>query len=64
MVVVVQLPSRVPLFAMPDLPILHYLPEFAQVHAHCIGDAIQPSHPLMPSYPSAFNPSQHQKLFQ
>ena len=27
----------------------------AQVHVHCIGDAIQPSHPLMPSSPSAFS---------
>ena len=26
---------------------------FAQVHVHCIGDAIQPSHPLMPSLSSA-----------
>ena len=23
----------------PDPPILHHLPEFAQVHIHCIGDA-------------------------
>ena len=29
-----------------------YLPEFAQVHVHCIGDAIQPSHLLIPSSPS------------
>ena len=28
-------------------------PKFAQVHMHCISDAIQPSHPLMPSSPSA-----------
>ena len=27
----------------------HHLLKFAQVHVHCIGDAIQPSHPLMPS---------------
>ena len=33
-------------------------------HVHCIGDAIQPSHPLSPSSPSAFNLSQHQGLFQ
>ena len=31
---------------------------------HCISDAIQPSHPLMPSSPSALNLSQHQGLFQ
>ena len=28
-------------------------PKFAQVHVYCISDAIQPSHPLMPSSPSA-----------
>ena len=38
--------------------------EFAQVHVHWIGDAIQPSHPLSPSSPSAFHLSQHQGLFQ
>ena len=45
------------------LPVPHYLPEFAQFHVHCIGDAIQPSHPLMLSSPSALNLSQHQGLF-
>ena len=40
------------------------LPKFAQVYAHSIGDAIQPSHPLMPSSPSALSLSQHQGLFQ
>ena len=30
----------------PGLPVLHCLPEFAQTHAHRVGDAIQPSHPL------------------
>ena len=37
----------------PGLPAPHHLPEFAQVHVHCMSDAIQPSHPLMPSSPSA-----------
>ena len=32
----------------PVLPVSYYLPEFAQVHVHWIGDAIQPSHPLVP----------------
>ena len=32
--------------SIPGLPVLHHLPEFAQVHVHCIGAAIQPSHPL------------------
>ena len=27
-------------------PILHYPLEFAQVHVHWVGDAIQPSYPL------------------
>ena len=32
---------------MPGFPVPHHLPEFAQVHVHCISDAIQPSHPLL-----------------
>ena len=47
----------------PGFPILHYLPEFAQIHVHCVNDAIQPSHSL--SSPSlAPSLSQHQGLFQ
>ena len=38
-----------------NFPVPHHLPEFAQVHDHWIGDAIQPSHPLLPFSPSAFN---------
>ena len=49
--------------SIPGLPVPHHLPEFAQVHVHCIGDVIQPSHPLMPSSPSALNLSQCQGLF-
>jgi len=49
--------------SMPGLPVLHRLPEFAQVHIPCIGGAIQPSHPI-PSSPSALYLSQHQGLFQ
>ena len=48
----------------PGLPVSHHLPEFAQVHVHCIGVAVQPSHPLSPYSPSAFSLSQHQDLFQ
>ena len=48
--------------SMSGLP--HYLLEVAQVHVHWIIDAIQPSHPLSPSSPSAFNLSQHQRLLQ
>ena len=46
------------------VPDPHHLLKFAQVHVHCIGDAIHPSHPLMPSPPSALNLSQCQGLFQ
>ena len=35
-----------------------------QTHAHRVGDAIQPSHPLSSPSPPAFNLSQHQGLFQ
>ena len=51
-------------FSMLGLPVPHHLQEFAQVHVHCISDAVQPSHLLMPSSPSALNLSQHQGLFQ
>ena len=36
---------------MPRFPVLHYLVEFTQIHVHLVGDAIQPSHPLMPHSP-------------
>ena len=36
-------------------PVPHHLPKFAQVHVHCVSDAIQPHHPLLPSFPSALN---------
>ena len=48
----------------PGLSVPHHLPKFAQVHVHCIGDAIQSSHPLTPSSPFALNLPQHQGLFQ
>ena len=69
-VVVVQSLSRVQFFvipwtcSIPDFPILHCLPEFAQTHVHWVSDAIQPSHPLPPPSAPAFNLSQHQDLFQ
>ena len=40
-------------YSMPDFPILHYLPEFAQIHVHWVSDVIQPSHPLSPPSPLA-----------
>ena len=47
-----------------DFSVLLNLPEFGQAHVHCIGDAIQPSHPLSPTSPPALSLSQHQGLFQ
>ena len=44
------------------LPVHHQLPELAQTHVRWVGDAIQPSHPLL-SPSLAFNLSQHQGLF-
>ena len=49
--------------SMLCLSVPHHLPKFAQVHVHCIGDAIQPSHPLMPSSPSAISLTQHIREF-
>ena len=48
----------------PGYSVLHYLPEFVQIHVHWIGDTIQPSHFLPSSSPFTFNHSQHQGLFQ
>uniref|UniRef100_A0AC11DC18 Uncharacterized protein n=1 Tax=Ovis aries TaxID=9940 RepID=A0AC11DC18_SHEEP len=48
----------------PGLPVHHQLPELAQTHVCGVSDTIQPSHPLPPPSPLAFNLSQHQGLFQ
>ena len=45
----------------PGLPVPHHLLKFAQAHVHSIADIIQPSHPLMPSSPSALSLSQYQR---
>ena len=50
--------------SMPGLSIHHQHLDFTQTHAHRVGDAIQPSHPLSSPSPPAPNPSQHQDLFQ
>ena len=42
--------------SVPGFPVHHQLPELAQTHVHRIGDAIQPSHPLLSPSP-AFNES-------
>ena len=49
-------------FSMPDLPVLHRLPELAQTHIHWVGNAIQTSHPLSSPSPPAPNPSQYQSF--
>ena len=49
--------------SMAGFPVLHYFPEFAQIHVHWVGDAIQSSHLLLPTS-SALNLSQPQGLFQ
>ena len=48
----------------PGLPVHHQLLESTQIHVHCVGDAIQPSHPLSSPSPPALNLSQHQGLFK
>ena len=40
----------------PGLPVHHQLPEYTQTHVHRVGDAIQPSHPLLSPFPPAPNP--------
>ena len=42
--------------SMPGLPVHHQLLEFTQTHVHWIGDAVQPSHPVIPfsSCPQSF----------
>ena len=44
-------------WSMPGFPVLHYLSEFAEIYVHWVSDAIQPSHPLLPSFLSSIFPS-------
>ena len=37
--------------SMPGFPVHHQLLEFTHTHVHWVGDAIQPSHPLLPPSP-------------
>ena len=64
----VQSLSHVQLFATPwttacqaSLSITNSL---TQTHVHWVSDAIQASHPLLPSSPPALSVSQHQGLFK
>ena len=47
----------------PGLPVHHQLPEFTQTHAHWVGDANQPFHPLSSPFPPAFNLSPGSQSF-
>ena len=38
---------------MPSFPVHHHLPEHVQTDVHRVGDAIQPSHPLLSPFPPA-----------
>ena len=53
-----------PMDCSTQVPVHHQLPELAQTQVHRVGDAIQPSHPLLSLSPPAFNLSQHWGLFQ
>ena len=50
--------------SMQGLPVCYQIPEFAKTHVHWVGDAIQPSHPLLSPSPPTFNISQHHSLFK
>ena len=54
--------SRLTLCDPVDFPIFYCLPEFAQIHVCWVGDAIQPSPPVLPTL--ALDLSYHQGLFQ
>ena len=42
--------------SMPGLPVHHQLLEFTQTQVHQVGDAIQPSHPLLSPSPAPITP--------
>ena len=52
-----------PMDCMPGFPVHHQVQELAQTFVHRVGDAIQPSHPLLSTFPPAFNLFQHQRHF-
>ena len=41
-------------YSTPNFPVQHQLPEPTQIHVHRIGDAIQPSYPLLSPSPPTF----------
>ena len=48
----------------PGFPVLHHLPEFAQIHVHWVADAIQIISPSVTPCLPALSLSEHQGLFQ
>ena len=50
--------------SMPGFPVHHQLLQLAQTYVNRVGDATQPSYPLLSLSPPAFNLSQHQGLSQ
>ena len=48
----------------PGLPVHHQLSEFTQTHVHRVGDAIQPSHPLLSPSPLDSDAGRDWGLFQ
>ena len=48
----------------PGFPVHHQLLELTQTQVHQVGDAIQPSHPLLSPSPPALNLCQHKGLLK
>ena len=48
----------------PGFLVHHQFPGLSQTHAHWVGDAIHPPHPLLSLSPPAFNVSKHQGALQ
>ena len=51
-------------YSTPGLPVQHQLPESTQTYVYCVGDAIQPSHPLSSPSSLALNLCKLQGLFK
>ena len=50
--------------SMLGLPVHHQCPEFTQTHVHWVGDAIQPSHPLVVAFSSCLQSFPASRSFQ
>ena len=46
-------------YSTSGFSVRHQRPELAQTHVHRVGDAIQPSHPLLSPSPPALSLSQY-----